>query len=134
MTSTRPYRAGMPIDKALTIIQENLGSQFDVTLGKLFIQTDLATSLAHIVGHSEPGLPLQNCPACGGSVVIRGAQHSGDFVYCRFCSAETRLYKQAGQQKLELTGAKGDAGVLAPDADTDLIAMMTAETAPVLLA
>ena len=65
MTSSRPYRAGMPIARALDIIQDNLGSQFDRAFGQHFIALGRAGQLEAIVGHSEPGLPLQSCPGCG---------------------------------------------------------------------
>ena len=38
MTSTRPYRVGMPIEAALDIIAGHLGTQFDGELGSHFIE------------------------------------------------------------------------------------------------
>ncbi|MGM9992139.1 MAG: HD domain-containing phosphohydrolase [Candidatus Bruticola sp.] len=38
MTSNRPYRKGMPIEKAIRIINENRGSQFDPGIADIFIE------------------------------------------------------------------------------------------------
>ena len=34
MTSDRPYRKGMPLEKALSILQEGAGSQWDAEIGE----------------------------------------------------------------------------------------------------
>jgi HD-GYP domain-containing protein (c-di-GMP phosphodiesterase class II) len=38
MTSNRPYRSGMPIDKALTIIHEGKGTQWDPLFAGIFVE------------------------------------------------------------------------------------------------
>ncbi|GAB4118491.1 MAG: hypothetical protein Fur0026_07800 [Sideroxydans sp.] len=133
MTSTRAYRKGMPVAKAFSIIGDELGSQFDATLGKHFIALSPSSELAHIVGHSEPGLPMQTCPACGGPLALRRKQHDGEYIYCRACGGESRLHKIGDSFRLEMTGQMGDASVLAPDSDPDLIGGMVEELAPHLL-
>lgn len=133
MTSTRAYRQGMPINKALAIISNELGNQFDQELGKHFLALGPSEHLAHIVGHSEPGLPLQQCGGCGAPLALRGTQSDGAYVYCRCCGGESRLSKQGNTRKLEMTGHRGDASVLAPDCDHDLIGTMVDEIAPVVL-
>lgn len=50
MTSTRPYRRGMPIEKALAIIEENFDRQFDREFGACFLALGHAGKLDHIVG------------------------------------------------------------------------------------
>ncbi len=132
MTSTRAYRIGMPMEKALNIIRDELGHQFDASLAKHFLALRGTDQLAHIVGHSEPGLPLLQC-GCGAPLAIRSAQRDGDHVYCHCCGGESRLSKQGDVRKLEMTGAMGDASVLAPDCDTDLIGTMVEEIAPHVL-
>jgi HD-GYP domain-containing protein (c-di-GMP phosphodiesterase class II) len=133
MTSTRPYRKGMPIGTAITIIGGELGRQFDAQLGREFLLLGASEQVAHIVGHSEPGIPLLPCPACAAPVVVRGAQHDGDHVYCRVCGGESHLHRQADGLQLEMTGVRGDAAALAPDSDTDLIGAMVADIAPLVL-
>jgi hypothetical protein len=127
MTSARPYRAGMPMDKALSIIGDELGSQFDVNLGQHFLSLGQSVYLPHIIGHSEPGIPLQPCPACTAPMVVRSAQRDGEQVYCRVCGSESRLHKHDGTVQLEMTGTRGDAAALAPDSDPDLIGAMVAD-------
>lgn len=133
MTSTRSYRVGMPMEKAFTIISSELGVQFDQQLGERFLELSAATQLKHIVGHSEPGIPLQSCPACAAPVAIRSSQHAGAFVYCRACGGESKLQKVGDKFTLEMTGQMGDASVLAPDSDLDLIGEMVEAIAPVVL-
>lgn len=133
MTSTRAYRNGMPIEKALNIIGSELGSQFDAQLGHHFLALDRSKEIAHIVGHSEPGIPLLPCPSCSSPVVVRGAQRDGEHVYCRACGGESRLHKIGDTFKLEMTGQMGNASVLAPGIDTDLIGSMVEEIAPIVL-
>lgn len=133
MTSTRPYRKGMPIDKALSIIGNELGSQFDPQLGSQFLSLEITKDIAHIVGHSEFGIPLKNCPSCSAPIALRRRVQEGDFVYCRACSGESRLHKIGDTTQLEMTGQMGDASVLAPDSDPDLIGSMLEKIAPHVL-
>jgi len=132
MTSTRAYRKGMPIETAIRIIDNEAGKQFDRVLAKTFIALQSTAYLNHIVGHSEPGLPLHWCP-CGAPVVLRSAQHNGDFVYCRNCGGEARILKNGGEARIELTGGHGDPVTLAPDSDQDLLAGMVSNIAPLVI-
>jgi len=132
MTSTRAYRKGMPMEKAFSIIGSEIGSQFDAPLARHFLSLSTSDRLAHIVGHSESGLPLFQC-GCGAPLAIRSAQRDGDHVYCHCCGGESRLSKQGDVRKVEMTGARGDASVLAPDNDPDLIGAMVEEIAPHVL-
>lgn len=127
MTSTRAYRTGMTAGKALDIISSELGSQFDAELGQRFLALGQSSYLPHIIGHSEPGIPLQPCPACSAPMVVRKAQRNGEHVYCRVCGGEARLRKDDGMVQLEMTGERGDAAALSPDSDSDLIGAMVAD-------
>ncbi|MBI2384654.1 MAG: HD-GYP domain-containing protein [Elusimicrobia bacterium] len=133
MTSARPYRKGMPMAKALTVIGDELGGQFDAQFGRHALAWDRSSEVACIVGHSEPGLPLQGCPSCSAPIALRRAQHGGECIYCRACGGESRLRKTGDAFKLEMTGKMGDAGMLAPDSDPDLIGDMVEEIAPSVL-
>lgn len=129
MTSTRPYRKGMPIARALGIIRDYLGTQFDTEWGELFLELGEEGKLDHIVGHSESGIPLHDCPVCGASVVIRRHQHEGDHAYCRACGAETSIHSVNGKTAIEATGQRGTPAQLEPEVDTDLVRELVKESA-----
>ncbi|WP_051304630.1 HD-GYP domain-containing protein [Chitinilyticum litopenaei] len=108
MTSNRPYRKGMPIDRALQQIRENLGTQFDADWGERLIALGRSGRLHHIVGHSEPGIPLQNCPTCGPTVSVTRRSRSGDRAWCPACHAELRVIGRDGDWHMSATGKKLD--------------------------
>ncbi|MFN3398053.1 MAG: HD-GYP domain-containing protein [Sulfurimicrobium sp.] len=118
MTSTRPYRRGMAVDKALAIIEENLGRQFDRALGERFVSMGRAGLLDHIVGHSEAGIPLQECPICGPTIVVRRDHRGGDHVFCRHCGSEARVERDGDVIRAVPTGRKGTPEDLQPEIDT----------------
>ncbi len=128
MTSTRSYRKGMPIEKALSIIQDNLGCQFDQAIGERFIALGQAGALDHIVGHSDEGIPLHECAMCGPTLVIRKDQHAGNHAYCRSCSGEYKIDEKDGKVSVEMTGKMGRPQDLEPDVDTDLIARVVKDS------
>lgn len=134
MTSTRPYRSGMPVEQALAIIEENLGRQFDRTYGERFVALGHAGSLHHIVGHSDQGIPLQECMMCGPTLVLRRGQQAGDPIYCRNCTGEYVTELEQGQLIAKPTGRNGSPKDLEADADTELIGRLVRESARALLA
>lgn len=122
MTSTRPYRVGMPIEAALEIIRARLGTQFDTGLGADFLAFADTGMLEHIAGHSDDGIPLQTCDRCGPILVLTRVSAPGDHIHCRSCGGEYRVTADAsGHLGVEPTGRKGDARALAPAADIALI-------------
>lgn len=123
MTSTRPYRVGMPIEAALDIIGARLGTQFDTELAGHFLALADTGVLEHIVGHSDDGIPLQTCVMCGPTLVLTPASAPGDPVYCRSCGGEYCVTATPnGVLGVEPTGRRGDARALEPAADIALIA------------
>lgn len=128
MTSHRPYRAGMPRDQALLILKQGSGSQFDVTYTEVFIELGQNGELDHIMGHSDEGIPLQNCPMCGPTLVVQRKNRAGDHLYCHNCGGEFELQPQDETLVAKPTGNKGQASDLETEVDTDLIAH-TVETA-----
>lgn len=97
MTSTRPYRKGMPIEKALNIIEQELGNQFDSELGLLFIKHGRQGEWDHIVGHTEDGIPLGDCPVCGPVLVRTNETKEGDQLTCPACLAEFNWQKKSDE-------------------------------------
>ncbi|MCK9259823.1 MAG: HD-GYP domain-containing protein [Azoarcus sp.] len=122
MTSSRPYRKGMPIAQALDIIRGRLGTQFDHELGEQFIVLGEAGRLDHVAGHSDDGIPLQNCMMCGPTLVVRREAQAGEKVYCRSCGGEYHLETgDDGRPHATPTGRKGNPAALEPEADNELI-------------
>lgn len=134
MTSTRPYRRGMPIEKALSIIEENLDRQFDREFGSRFVALGRAGKLDHIVGHSDEGIPLHECMMCGPTLVIKKGHQAGEPIFCRSCTGEYVTEQQDGKMVAAPTGRMGTPKDLEPEADTELIAGVVREAARVLLA
>lgn len=122
MTSSRPYRAGMPRDRAIAIIRGFRGTQFDAHFAGVFITLGEAGRLNHVMGHSDDGIPLQSCPMCGPTLVIRNEHNEGDHLYCRNCGGEFALATQGNCLVAIPTGKQGEATDLEPEADTALIA------------
>jgi len=133
MTSSRPYRRGMSIEKALAIIEENLARQFDRELGTRFLALGRAGLLDHIVGHSDEGIPLHECMMCGPTLVLKKGQAAGAHVYCPNCTGEYVAESRDGKLVTVPTGRMGTARDLEPEADTILIAGVVRESARALL-
>lgn len=133
MTSSRPYRKGMPVGKALAIIEENLGRQFDREFGGRFLAFGRAGALDHVVGHSDDGIPLHECMMCGPTLVVRREQKAGEHIYCRNCTGEYVTEMRDGRLETAPTGRKGAPKELEAEADTDLIARLVRESARTLL-
>jgi len=133
MTSTRPYRKGMPVEKALGIIEENLGRQFDREMGELFVAIGRKGELDHIVGHSDEGIPLQSCVMCGPTIAVRRSHTMGSHLYCPTCTGEYTVDKADGKLQITPTGKTGSATALTPAVDTDVIANLVRVSARALL-
>lgn len=133
MTSTRPYRKGMPIEKALDIIEEAMDRQFDRVYGSKLVELGRNGSLNHIVGHSDEGIPLHDCPMCGPTLVMKREQKVGDHLYCHNCTGEFVTMEQDGRLQTQFTGNKGSPKNLGPEADTDLVKRMVRQSARALL-
>lgn len=129
MTSHRPYRKGMPVTKAFSIIEDNLGTQFNRVLGRQFLDLGHQGHFAHIVGHSDEGIPLLECPLCGPTLAIRREQASGDQVYCPNCTSEFLLTRGEDRFEMVPTMRKGSARDLEPQPDTELIRRLIEESA-----
>ena len=130
MTSTRPYRHGMPVEQALAIIRDGLARQFDAEFGEHLIALGERAELRHIVGHSDAGIPLRECPMCGPTVVVQRNARAGDLVYCRACGGEFKLADDGSA--LVPTGARGSAAALEPEPDEALIVRLVADSAQIL--
>ena len=129
MTSTRPYREGMPVARALEIIEQQLGQQFDLQAGRHFVSLGRSGALTHIVGHTDDGIPLHECPMCGPTLVIRRQQQAGSHIYCPSCTAEFVTEQGVTGLVPKPTGNQGSARQVAPEADVLLIQAIVKESA-----
>lgn len=129
MTSTRPYRDGMPVDQAFAIIGQNLGSQFDRALGELFLRMGRAGAFDHVVGHSDLGIPVQECPMCGPTIVVRRDDPDGAFVFCRHCGGKAQVVREGGRIGIQPIPQHGTPDELQPNLDHSLIDALVMESA-----
>ncbi|MDH5205106.1 MAG: HD-GYP domain-containing protein [Hylemonella sp.] len=133
MTSSRPYRRGMPTAQALDIIASRLGTQFDQLHGDHFIALGRQGLLDPIVGHSDQGIPLQECLTCGPLLVLRREQQVGDRIYCRNCGAEYLATPEGDRLQCKPSGRRGNPEALEAEADMALINRFIADSASALL-
>jgi hypothetical protein len=134
MTSTRPYRKGMPVSQALDIIEKNLGTQFDRAMGEQFVALGQAGELDHIVGHSNLGIPLQSCLMCGPTIAVARSHTAGMKLYCPSCTGEYETHGVGSTIQLVATGRNGSPADLEPRVDQDVINDVVRTTARALLA
>ena len=127
MTSTRPYRKGMPTAKSLDIIAANLGSQFDRELGSAFIALAREGWADPIIGHTEPHIPLQSCVQCGPTILVTRRQLDGDMAWCRACGGGVRVQRKDGILGVEDEDAHGNPAELTAAPDADLIRELVAD-------
>jgi len=128
MTSTRPYRRGMPIEQALAILREEQGRQFDETLCGHFLALAATGRLEHFIAHSFHDRPLVDCPMCGPAVIaIDAATVDGGLHYCRACRGEFRLHRNGATFTAELTGGQADPDQIRPRPDLDPIEDLLAD-------
>lgn len=121
MTSHRPYRSGMPLEKALGIIRGESGTQFDAQSAQALIALGERGELQHVMGHSADGIPLRQCPACGPTLVLTRRSTNGQLLYCRNCGTEFKLTAGADGLQATPTGSMGTPADLTPELDSDLI-------------
>ncbi|POA99262.1 phosphohydrolase [Chromobacterium sinusclupearum] len=127
MTSSRPYRQGMPVEKALAIIEANRGGQFDAELADRFVALGRAGKLDHVLGHSEPGVPMQCCLSCGPIIAVPSDAADGEDIYCPACGGGYRLSKHSGALSLTPSGKRDLVKARQPRANNHLIDKLLAE-------
>ena len=128
MTSTRPYRRGMPMEQALAILREEQGRQFDEELCGHFLALANDHRLEHLIAHSFHDRPLVDCPMCGPAVIaIDAATVDGGLHYCRACRGEFRLHRSGATFTAEFTGGEADPDQIRPRPDYDPIEDLLAD-------
>lgn len=115
LTSARPYRREMPLDKACQIMEEGSGTHFDP--GLLAHLSALASNedLSHIIGHSAEGIPMVTCPVCGPVLTVPRTARTGDVVFCRACQGKFILHPLNDSFEAEMIGKTENPFELQPD-------------------
>ena len=121
MTSHRPYRAAMAAAKALEIVGAGSGTQFDTDCADALVALADQGALTPIIGHTDTGIPLYECPVCGPTIVVHRDHRVGDHVYCPRCGNEAALEKTAEGLIPKGTGRKGTAQDREPHPDVPLM-------------
>jgi hypothetical protein len=124
MTSARPWRRAIPLELVLAEIELGYGKQFDQEFGERLVRLARSGDLDHILGHSDLGVPVQECPQCGPTVTVFRTHKHGDKVYCRLCANEFEVCREALSVKTVLTGNKGRSLVAVPEPDAELISRL----------
>lgn len=132
MTSSRPYRAALPVEHALRVLEDERGRQFDGEMADAFLGIGRSGMLEHLVAHGEPRIPLLPCPVCGPIVVVSRRQRDGDTILCPSCGSEMRMVGDARERRAEPTGRVGTAAERVPRVDHDLLGELAAEIGPLL--
>jgi HD-GYP domain-containing protein (c-di-GMP phosphodiesterase class II) len=124
MTSARPYRLGMPKGKALAILVENAGSQFDPGLAAVFAGLARKGELDHILGHANDRQLMQSCERCGPIIAPPAEAADGHEIQCPLCSGIYSLRRMGGELKPIFTGRM--AGFFVPRPDRDAVSSVMA--------
>jgi putative nucleotidyltransferase with HDIG domain len=118
MTSARPYRAGMPAEKAYQLMAQESARQFDPLLLSAFLELGHRGDLDHILGHSSEERLMHSCAACGPIIVVPVNWHSGDQVICPKCLGNYNVHPDGGAFEIEWDRTLNPAWVPQPDMDT----------------
>ncbi len=121
LTSSRPYRKGTKIDDALSILMKDSGSHFDPKLLAALQALSRGPHLIHIVGHSDEGIPVIDCPACGAIFAIARRVRDGDNAFCRTCTGKMVMHKKGNLLEPEFSGTSGAPRDLQPEPNMDVI-------------
>lgn len=108
MTSTRPYRRELSVEKAMQILNAGAGTQFDETMIDHICELGRDGDLSHIAGHSAEGIPLVTCPVCGPVISVPRTARNGDVVFCRACKGELVLHQRDDTFDAEMVGMTND--------------------------
>jgi HD-GYP domain-containing protein (c-di-GMP phosphodiesterase class II) len=106
MTSTRPYRKGLPSDVALGIMSELRDIQSDGFLVDALANLVATNRLDDTLGHSDAGRRLAVCPMDGPIMAVPHNKSDGDLMYCHACKGIYRLHVAADAFELEPTGQR----------------------------
>jgi putative nucleotidyltransferase with HDIG domain len=118
ITSMRPYRGKIDLERAIGILESEKSTQFDAGFTDVFLALARSGALDHILGHcSDDGWMLQ-CPECGPVIEGPRSAADGDRIDCPSCLGEFALHASHDTFELEWTGARRNVRIPRPDLDT----------------
>lgn len=117
MTSSRPYRTGLPVATALERLREGAGTQFQPDLVASFAALASSGRLDGIIGHAHEGSFLLACDRCGPLLALPSTCADGDTVQCPNCTGAYRLHRAGPTFRLEFLGVGSRPRVPVPDTD-----------------
>ena len=118
LTSSRPYRAGMPLDQALAILEQNKGTHHESSLVDAFVACARDREIDPILRHSSANQSLIDCLQCGPIIVVPAGADAGDTMHCPSCLNEYRLKRvPTGKIGAEPTGRTTPRGLHRPVPD-----------------
>jgi hypothetical protein len=91
----------MKKEKAIALLREERGLQFDAALVDCFARLAQTAGLDWIIGHSDESRPLLHCPVCGPIVAVPGGKQDGDAIYCHACKGKFELHIKGDTFDLE---------------------------------
>lgn len=116
MTSSRPYRRGMPVPTALENLASESGRQFDPVLTDAFLAIAGSGGVLHIVGHGYEGARMAECPMCGPIITTHDIP-DGHLYGCRGCGGLYRLHHDDGAWRAEAVAPAAPPDMLRPQPD-----------------
>ncbi|MCK7458016.1 HD-GYP domain-containing protein [Idiomarina aminovorans] len=128
MTSTRPYSSPKSKTKALSILKENAGQQFNARWVNVMHALDEQQLLDEVLMHSDDGIPLHECPSCGPVVTQASDANINDLIACPLCNAEMKLLKEHSHWIAKPTGHYVSPSANQPKEDTAMIKRFIEQT------
>lgn len=104
LTSPRPYRREIPLEKALPILALEAKTHFDSTQIDHIFELGRSGDLSHIIGHSAQEIPMVTCPTCGPVIAVQRTARDGDIVFCRACKGKVSLHQKDESFEAEMLG------------------------------
>ncbi|WP_105615757.1 HD-GYP domain-containing protein [Vallitalea okinawensis] len=119
MTSTRPYRKGMDKEKAIDIIHNESGKQFDKKLAEIFVSLASEEIFSRVLGFCGEEKPLIECPGCGPIISYSHDHKDGDILACPTCRGLFVLHTHKDSFEIECKGEQSSSQYIPePDQDT----------------
>jgi response regulator RpfG family c-di-GMP phosphodiesterase len=91
MTSDRPYRKGMPVERAIAILKENSGTQFDPKIVDIFCAAADEGLVSRIVQDERVFKKSVECPFCSTAVYLEPELDEEEVMVCAICEHKYKI-------------------------------------------